>query len=252
MPLLETPEYRLVERPDRLLMPIPGLEIGDARRMANQAVREARRKMPKATGYGASRISPAYGQGYFGVKWQDSYVWFQENGINPFTMTSLAGKTIPMWIDDPTGEERAKNPKARTRVTQSGKSQVLIFRRVAQIGQRKTVRKVNRRTGEVTTNDVPMSYPGAPGRIGIREAGGGMTAPGRVAGAIARGNVGVRWRHPGLAPRMFMNNALTLTAQWNGFLPVRVYATDSTYRTALRQAGRGLEGVTTAPQREGL
>lgn len=230
--LLEVPVVSLVDQPDRLVMTIPGLDKQTARRMANQAVREARRKMPKRSGASAARLGPTYGDGFFGVKWQDSYVWFQEHGISPFTMFSLAGKTIPMWVDDQDGSERAKNPKAQTRTTMSGKTQVLIFRRAAKLGQTKQVpasrtRRGHRR-GEMVT--VPASYPGAPGRISRREMASPMTTAGRVAGAVAVGNVGVRWRNPGLGARLFLNNAITLTAQWNGYLPVRVYACDARWR----------------------
>lgn len=196
--------------------------------MANNAVREARRLMPKLTGHAASRMFPLYGYGYFGIGWLDSYTWYQENGIRPFTMFSLAGKTIPMWIDDPTGTERQRNPKAKTRVTLSGKVQVLIFRRAAQMGQTKTVR--TRVAGQWEERTVPMSYPGAPGRIGRREAGQPWTTPGRVGGRIAQGNIGVRWRHPGLSPRKFLNRAMVLASQQGGVLPVRLYIADRSWR----------------------
>lgn len=236
--LLEVQEMRLSERPDRMVMLVKGLGPKRARNLANQACREARRKMPKATGESAKRLQPVYGKDFFGIYFPDSYVWFQDHGIRPFTMKSLAGKTIPMWIDDPTGQERAKNPKAKTRTTVSGKQQVLIFRKAAQQGQRITKRTVNKKTGEVVHEDKPASYPGAPGRIGKREAGSPNTTSGKVAGAIAQGNSGVRWRHPGLAPRLFLNNALTLTAQWNGILPIRVYATDANWSKHMREVGR--------------
>lgn len=164
-----------------------------------------------------------------GMASHNSYVWFQEQGIRAFTMFSLAGKTIPMWIDDPTGTEREKNPRARTRVTMTGKTQVLIFRKAAMPGQMRTVRK-KVAGGTYEEKQVPMSYPGAPGRISKREAPAPWTTPGRVAGAVARGNVGVRWRHPGLAPRKFLNHAVSLAAQQGGINPVRVYAADRTWR----------------------
>jgi hypothetical protein len=147
---------------------------------------------------------PLYGAGYFGVGWADSSIWFQEQGIRPFTMFSLKGKVIPMWVDDPTGTERQKSPKARVRVTLSGKTQVLIFRRA--------------------------TAPGEPGRISKREAARPWTTPGRRPGAIARGNVGVSWRHPGLAPRQFVNHGMTIAAQQGGIVPTRVYAADRTWR----------------------
>jgi len=236
--LLESPEMRLSENPDRMVMLVKGLNPKRARNLANQAVREARRKMPKATGESAKRLQPIYGKDYFGIYFPDSYVWFQDHGIKPFTMKSLAGKTIPMWIDDPTGAERSKNPKAKVRTTASGKTQILIFRKAANMGARIQKRKVDKKTGAVTHEDKPASYPGAPGRIGRRQAGSPYTTSGKVAGAIATGNSGVRWRHPGLAPRLFLNNALTLTAQWNGILPIRVYATDANWSQHVKEVGR--------------
>jgi hypothetical protein len=226
----ETFEMRISDRPDRLIMRVPGLKGPRARRIANDAVRQARQLMPKLSGAAASRLFPVYGAGYFGIGFLDSYVWFQENGIRPRTMFSLAGKTIPMWVDDPTGELAGKNPKARTRVTMTGKPQVLIFRRAARLGQRKVVRR-KVATGTYEEFSVPMSYPGAPGRIGQREAGQPFTSPGKLGGAVAEGNVGVRWRHPGLAPRMFLNHAMTQAAQRAGIIPVRIYAADGTWRS---------------------
>lgn len=229
--LTETAEMRIAAQPDRLIMLVNGLSGARARTIANAAVREARKRIPKMTGQAGSRLFPLYGKGYFGVGFLDSYVWFQENGIQPFTMTNLAGKTIPMWIDDPTGTERVKNPKAKTRVTMSGKTQVLIFRRVAQIGATRTKTRRNPRTGETQQSTVPASYPGAPGRIAVREAARPWTRQGKVGGQIARGNVGVRWRHPGLAPRKFLNFSITLAAQRYGILPVRIYAADRNWRS---------------------
>jgi hypothetical protein len=225
---IETAELTVSAAPDRLIMTIEGLHPSDARRMANQAVAIARKTMPKATGSSAKRLSPAYGQGYFGIKFQDSYVWFQENGIKGFTMHALAGKTIPMWVDDRDGKLRAKNPKIKTKTDAAGKTKVLIFRKAAQTGQRVTKR---RKSGE--RYDAPASYPGAPGRISVREASAPYTTEGRVGGQIARGNGGVRWRHPGLHPRLFLNNALTVTAERNGYLPLRIYAADARWKAAV-------------------
>lgn len=227
--LYETAEMMLAPAPDRLIMIVPKLSPGRCRSIALDAARLARQLMPKLSGHAASRIYPLYGKGYFGIGFLDSYTWFQENGIRPFTMHSLAGKTIPMWIDDPTGTERLRNPKARTRVTLSGKTQVLIFRRAARMGQR---RQVTRKGpgGAMEKISVPMSYPGAPGRIGVRQAARPLTTPGEVGGRIAPGNSGVRWRHPGLAPRKFLNHSLTVAAQRGGVLPVRIYAADRNWR----------------------
>lgn len=228
--LSETAEMRISERPDRLVIVVPGMRPGQARRIALDAVRLARRRMPKLSGKGAKRLQPLYGKGFYGIFFGESYIWFQENGIRPFTMNQLAGKTIPMWVDDATGQERARNPKAKVRVTASGKTQVLIFRKAAQKGQRKTVKRKNPVTGQIETSSAPMSYPGAPGRIGRQEAGRPFTRSGKLGGQIAAGNVGVRWRHPGLAPRKFMNSSLTVASGMHGIVPTRVYVCDSRWR----------------------
>jgi hypothetical protein len=165
-----------------------------------------------------------------GMASHNSYVWFQEQGIRPFTMFALAGKVIPMWVDDPTGTERQKNPKAQVRTTLSGKTQVLIFRRAAMPGE---TRRVRRKIANGTYQEytVTASYPGAPGRIGRRETGQPDTTPGRRGGAIAKGNIGVRWRHPGLSPRQFLNHAMTLAAEQAGIVPTRIYAADRGWRS---------------------
>jgi hypothetical protein len=225
----EAPEFALTNNPDRVIMVVKGLRGPRARRIANAAVRHARRLMPRMTGRAASRLFPLYGAGWFGIGWQDSYTWYQDNGIRPFTMYSLAGRTIPMWVDDPTGTERQRNPKAKIRTTLSGKTQVLIFRRAAQLGATKTVR--TRVAGQWESRTVPASYPGAPGRIGRRETGRPWTTPGRTGGQVAAGNVGVRWRHPGLAPRKFLNRAMVMAAQENGILAERLYIADRSWRT---------------------
>lgn len=224
--LTETPELKISNNPDRLIVIIPGLKAPRSRRVALEALRIARRNAPKLTGESARRMQPLYGRGFFGIYFGSKVLWFQENGIRPFTMTSLEGKTIPMWVDDPTGQERVKNPKIKTRTTASGKVQVLIFRKVGQRGKFKTVTRNGMKV------QVPMSWPGAPGRIGTREAAAPRTRKGALGGRIAGGNIGVRWRHPGLAGRLFMNNALTLAAGNNGIVPTRIYVTDSKWRSA--------------------
>lgn len=207
----ETAEIQIAAHPDRLIMVVRGLSGRRARTAANNAVNRARRLAPKMSGNMARGLYPLYGSGYFGIGWAGNPVaWYQERGIRPFTMRSLAGKTVPMWVDDPTGTERLRSPKAQVRVTESGKVQVQIFRRVGREGT--------------------PSAPGAPGRIGRREAGRPWTTAGRRGGAIAAGNIGVRWRHPGLHARLFMNRALTLAAQEAGILPVRIYAADRYWR----------------------
>lgn len=228
--LTETAEMRLTERPDRLIIVIAGMRPAQSRRIALEATRMARRLMPKLTGKGAKKLQPIYGKGYYGIFFGEPYIWYQENGIRPFTMNKLAGKTIPMWIDDPTGQERSKNPKAKTRVTASGKVQVLIFRRAAKKGQYKTIMRRNKVTKKLEPTTVPMSWPGAPGRIGVREAGKPFTRGGKIGGQIAKGNAGVRWRHPGLAPRKFLNSSLTLTSGLHGIQPTRIYVCDARWR----------------------
>lgn len=235
--LLETAELSLTNNPDRAIMVVKGLEPARARQCALAATREAKKKMPKLTGASSNRLQPVWGRGYFGVRWLDSYVWFQDHGIRAFTMNRLAGKVIPMWIDDPTGMERAKNPKAKTRITMSGKSQVLIFRKAAKQGARIQRTRIDPTTKIARiVSDVPASYPGAPGRINVRQAGTPLTTPGKRGGQIARGNVGVRWRHPGISPRLFINNSITLAAQWHGILPVRIYLCDNRWRASMRSA----------------
>lgn len=228
--LLQAQEIVISPRPDRMILVVEGLRGARARDLANTALREARRVMPKLTGRAASRLFPLYGSGYFGIGWLDSYAWFQEQGIRPFTMYALAGKTIPMWVDDPAGAERERNPRAQVRTTLSGKVQVLIFRRAAMPGQRRTVR---RKVADGTWEEysVPASYPGAPGRIGRREAARPRATAGRVPGAIATGNVGVRWRHPGLSPRMFLNHSISLAAGQSGIAPTRLYVADRGWRS---------------------
>lgn len=231
--LTEAPELRVSERPDRLIVTIPGMRPAQARRIALRATNRARRLMPKLTGKGAKRLQPLYGRGYYGIFFGDPYIWYQENGIRPFTMNNLAGKTIPMWVDDPTGQERTRNPKAKTRRTASGKIQVLIFRRAARKGQYKTTMRRNKVTKQMERVSVPMSWPGAPGRIGIREAPRPFTRTGKLGGQIARGNIGVRWRHPGLGPRKFMNSSLLFASAEEGIAITRVIVCDSRWRARI-------------------
>ncbi len=193
--------------PSRLYVNVPGLSAPMAREASLLAVKETRRIMPKLTGASAARLIPLWGVGFYGIAWLDEYVWYQEAGAKAFTMRSLAGKTIPMWIDDPTGIEARRNPKARRRTTASGKNQILIFRRAAPIGARKTIMRNGQRV------EVPQSYPGAPGRIDRRQARRPFTDFGRVAGQIAPGNVGVRWRHRGLMRRQFLHQGIVVAGE---------------------------------------
>lgn len=202
-----------VMTPDRLMIEVPGVDKETTRFLSGIALELAQRSAPKLTGASYRNLIPLFGDGWFGIKWQDNHVWFQENGINPFTMRSLAGKTIPMWINDPTGEEGRKNPNAERRVTADGRRQILIFRKAAPIGSRKTVIR------DGVSVDVPRSYPGAPGRINRREPIGSTRGGMGIGGRIARGNVGVRWRHPGLHRRSFIRRSLIMTCQYAGLPP---------------------------------
>lgn len=205
--------------PSRLVMVVPGLDPFDAEVLAVRATKVARQLAPKLTGKLGDSLVPLWSPDAFGIGWSKDYAWFQEKGINPFVMRSLEGKTIPMWIDDPTGQEQRANPKAKTRVMANGRVQVLIFRRAANWGERKLV---NRRVGgKVVQVDVPRSYPGAPGRINRRETDP-ITSPGKVTGQIARGNVGVRWRHPGLEGTGFITHAIESTAFLHGIYDGRI------------------------------
>lgn len=200
--------------PTMLFVQVRDLDRGQARLLAEMATRIAIREAPKLSGASSARFEPVFGPGYFGIGWSDSHVWFQNQGTRPHTQRALAGKVVPMWIDDPTGEERKKNPRAKTRVTASGKTQVLIIRRAAKLGARKRVR----RNGIMVT--VPASYPGAPGRIDRREAARPFTTPGKVGGRIAQGNNPIRWRHPGLDRRGFLHQGINAAARSQGIFLV--------------------------------
>lgn len=194
-------------KPDRMYVLIDGLDLRTSRRLSRIAMARAQANAPKLSGMGSRGIQPYWGEGFFGLRWEADYLWYQNQGIRAFTMRSLAGKTIPMWIDDPTGKVQQENPKAERRII-SGRRQVLLFRRAAKIGARKQVVSRDGR-GRVLRRDVPASYPGAPGRIARREANQPHTTVGRAAGAIAGGNVGVRWRFPGTVGRKFLDYAIT-------------------------------------------
>jgi hypothetical protein len=197
--------------PDRMIYVVPGMEIEDAYKAARLAVAHAQVLCPKLTGTGAAGIGPIFGEGYFGLTWEAPYLWAQNQGARPFLMRALAGKTIPMWIDDPTGSQARDNPKAQTRVTESGRPQVLIFRRAATIGQQKTVTRKGA-GGQMVKVSVPASYPGAAGRIANREAATPYTTEGKSGGRIAKGNIGIRWYFPGLSPRNFFEEGLSFAA----------------------------------------
>lgn len=211
--------------PDRLYCYAPGSNTSQCRRMAMHAAEVARTLSPRLSGRGAAGIKPYFGEGYFGVRWDRPYMWGQEAGIGPFTMRNLAGKVIPMWVDDWTGEQARANPKAKTRITANGRRQILIFRKAGKIGARKRAAVRDGRGRLLRWRDVPQSYPGAPGRIQHREwkREGGTT--GRITRVMTATQVGVRWRHPGLQPREFMQHAIQMTALQNGIANPTVYAT---------------------------
>lgn len=210
MPALQ-PESQLAPKPNRVVMLVaPGASLFTNAVLAQRALERARAGMPKVTGHLASTLQPVYGEGFFGLYFPDRITYFLERGTQPFTMKNLAGKTVPMWIDDPTGAERRANPKAKRRVTRDGRTQILIFRKAASKGAKKTVYRTER--GVLRAVQVPRSYPGAPGRIVRREAKAPATTPGKVGGQIAARNVGVRWRHPGIGAREFLNMAVTTVA----------------------------------------
>lgn len=198
--------------PNALIATVPGLDRDLARKMATHAAEAARLWAPKMSGQGADSIAPHSGEGFYGITWGESYLWFQERGIKPFTMRSLAGKLIPMWVNDPDGSQARKIPvkdrNRRMRRSKDGRNQVLIFRRAAPIGSRKDVE----RNGRIV--NVPRSYPGAPGRIVRRDEHG----------QILGGNVGVRWRHPGMNGRDFMADAIIETARQARVLPASIDA----------------------------
>lgn len=239
MPDLLAPQLQFgAGPPDRMIMVLEDLDEMSANYMAINAVYSARMAMPRVTGATANRLRPLSGDGYFGIYFPDPWTWYQERGTKPYTMRSLAGKTIPMWVSDEDGKLRAKNPKIQVRQTEDGRTQVLIFRRAARIGQRKTVRRKNPVTGAIETTTTVASYPGAPGRISQRTPGQPNTPAGRLGGQIGAGNVGVRWRHPGLRAAQFLNSALARTAFESGFLIRTVYICDGAeWERLLKQKG---------------
>lgn len=198
--------------PDRLYVLVPHLPVHAAMFLAQESVRMAQGNAPKLSGRSAQRLRPYYGSGFFGVRWLDPWVWYQEAGTRPRVMTNLQGKTIPMWVDDPTGSERAKNPKAEVRQTASGKTQVLIFRRAAKVGARKSVRR--KVGGTYRMVDVPASFPGAPGRIARRHY---AHYPGTHTGKVAARNIGVRWFNPGISGKGFIQHAIWTASQAAGY-----------------------------------
>lgn len=237
MPIPQLEEAHLAPRPNRAVMIIGEGSLFDTRALAEVAVDNARKIMPKITGQLASTLQPVYGDGYFGLYFPDRVVYFLDRGTRPFTMRSLAGKTIPMWIDDPTGAERKANPKAKTRRTVDGRNQVLIFRRVGRKPNRKQAHqaRIAKLLGRPAPKGSTARYPGQAGRIARREASAPDTTSGKLGGRVATGNVGVAWRHPGIGGRGFINYAMASVAIDYG-LPVAqlCYVDDPAFYSLVR------------------
>lgn len=199
--------------PNAMVAFVEGMSYETALGMSAAAVHIAQEWMPKVSGSAARSLRPVAYRGYYGISWGRSYIRHLEHGTRPRTMTSLAGKTIPMWVDDQDGSRAAKmSPKDRatlTRTTEDGRRQIKIFRKAAPIGSRKWIEREGRRVS------VPRHYPGAPGRIRDR------TEDGR----IAPGNVGVWWRHPGTKGRDYIGDALDYVAHTAG---VKIYKQEVT------------------------
>jgi hypothetical protein len=212
--------------PNRLYVLAPGMDKRQCEMLAKQAVAFVQAITPRLSGRGAAGIKPYFGVGWFGIRWDRPYLWYQEAGTNPHTMKNLAGKTIPMWIDDPTGSEARANPKAEKRRTENGRQQILIFRKAAKAGARKKIAVRDGSGRLMRWREVPASYPGAPGRINRRsyhDVRG--TNSGKIARLVPRPHVGVRWRHPGIVNREFMQHGLQQVAMMIGVDEPTVYAT---------------------------
>lgn len=197
----------------------PQIIMRTADRAANLAIGRA----PRSSGSLVEGLDPYWGTGghqepFVGLQWIHDYTWYQEVGISPFTMRSLAGRTIPMWVDDDDGKERAKNPKIKTRVRKDGKLQVLVFRKVGVRGTYKRKVETDARGNRVERMVPENNYPGAPGRIN-RRAGSTFEGDTRKPGQITKGNVGVKWRHPGMAAKGFISTSI-LQAVREARLPV--------------------------------
>ena len=217
------PERWMTQAPDRMILVLDEVyDIAFMESLANAAVDAVQDRLPKITGSLSRSIKPVFGQNFFGVYFPDKRAWYLERGTRAFTMNSLAGKTIPMWVDDPDGSvAKAQGRKTKTRVTIDGRHQTLIFRKAANKGTRKIKRDKN---GKIVST--PASYPGAPGRIGN---------PRGNYGRIAAGNVGVRWRHPGILGRGYMNQAIEDTCDVFGIEEGQLYLVDAaTYPSATK------------------
>lgn len=69
-----------------------------AERMSRRAVIKARHTGPRRTGRGVENLRPMRRVGEVGIRVpnESKHLIFQEEGIRPFTMTALEGKTIPI------------------------------------------------------------------------------------------------------------------------------------------------------------
>lgn len=226
--MLTAPQLQFSPTPESMIMVFRELAEDDAEQLARDALYRCRQRMPRVTGLTASRLAPIWGRRWFGIAFPKE-AWYMESGTKPFTMRALAGKTIPMWITDVDGSLRRDNPKAKVRSTEDGRTQVLIFRKAAKIGARKLVR------GKFGTPYMaPAAYPGAPGRINRRQPGMPWTPLGARGGAVAAGNTGVRWRHPGVRAMQNINSALAEATFDAGLIIETVYAVDpATLQAAL-------------------
>ena len=212
---------RKLDAPHQAVMGIPGMDIEQAELVATKALERTKDYLPRATGGSSATLATIFGHEWFGLEWDADAIWYQEEGIKPFTMRSLAGKTIPMWVKDRDGSMRTKNPKIKQRTrADTGEIEVLIFRKAAQLGARKESCKVIK--GKLVQQNVPASYPGAPGRIAVNRSQGvirqGDVDPNASnPGQIAKKNVGVRWRHPGLDAGRYMVRGMTDAAEYFGY-----------------------------------
>lgn len=223
--MLTAPQVQFSTEPTSLVMLFRDLDSDEAMGLATDALYRARQRMPRVTGMTASKVAPIWGRRWFGLSFPRE-AWFMERGTSPFTMRSIAGKTIPMWLTDTDGSLRRDNPKARVRSTEDGRTQVLVFRKAAKIGAKKLVRRPSKYGTQMLSYTVPAAYPGAPGRINRRQPGMPWTPVGTRGGAIAAGNSGVRWRHPGVRSMQFLNSALAEAAFDSGLIVEPVYAVD--------------------------
>jgi hypothetical protein len=212
--------------PDRMWVSAPGVSTSDCRHLAALCASRAQSIAPKVSGAGARGIKPISGDGFFGLSWDQTHLWYVEEGTAARTMRSLAGRIIPMWLPDPLGRLHREYPKNETRVTVDGRHEVLIFRRVAKIGQTKNVIRRDSH-GRLQVRSKPASYPGAAGRINLRQFPDfpNGTGNGRIMSTIERPHVGVRWRHPGIVGKHFMAHSITSVCQEYGIGAKRINAT---------------------------